>query len=158
MVKFLKHIELAVKEYDKKGLSISPISEEDGLIIMLLIEVFKKIEYFDLLYILEKYKAIPDKNIIILLSDFIQNGTSPNKEFIQIRDKSINISYIQSITEIDSYDVDKRRIVYKLIINEDNTEKLLFSNVEIEFDSEGQRTKELKNLKEKLKYYKIKFI
>lgn len=152
-----KHLKAASDRY-KLIAPITSISEKDTNVIALLIDIFEKIYYFELSSILKNWKKIPDDEIIQLLQLWLQEGSIPNKTLIKLGDKEINIQYLQSISSIDSYDNKKMCPIFKIIINQDETEKLLFSNIEIVFYSDKERKKELDDFKEKTKYLKIRFI
>jgi hypothetical protein len=153
-----KHLKEANKNYGLDYESIAPISENDAIIISSLKEIFHLIEYYELEDILNNYKKNTDAITIDLLNNFIKNGAYANKTLVLVKDKLINVHFLQSISLRDEYSTQKRAMIYKLIINEDDTERVLFANTEVVFESEKLRIKTLNDLKEKLKYFKVKFI
>lgn len=139
----------------KKG----EISETDAGIIVFLVDIFDKTYYYELRDILKEYKGkYSDEEILFLLQEWLRNGSVPSKVLIKLGDRELNAQFIQTITLIDSYDTDKKCPLYKILINQDESDKLLMSNMEILFYSKNKRKKELDIFKEKTKYLKIKYI
>lgn len=143
----------------KKAVKKEIISEVDASIIACLIEIFNKIFYFDLRDIFREYKgSLSDETVYSLLLKWFEEGNIPDKILVKLGDIEIPIRYIQTIRLVDSYDSNKQCPIYKVIINQDESDKLLFSNTEIDFYSKKKREKELVEFKEKTKYLGIKYI
>lgn len=142
-----------LKEAIDKG-----FTKEDAQIISCLVEIFDLIHYYDLKKILDNYKRIPDEDILNLLRRWIEEGPVDSKVLIKFGDKEINTYFLQTITYLDSYDNFKKCPIYKVIFNQDESEKLLMSNTEVVFYSQEQRDKEIRIFKKKTKYLKIKYI
>lgn len=153
-----KHLQDAVENNQNDSASIAPISETDAKIINTLINIFGFIYYEELREIFEDYKKVPDEETLYKLRLWIQNGPSARKVMIKLGDKEFNIQFLQSISLIDSYDSTNQCPVYKIIINKDESEKLLFANTEIVFYSRSKRDQELSEFKEKTKFIQIKYI
>jgi hypothetical protein len=154
----LKYLQDIVEQNKNDLASIAPIAEFDAKIIEKLIHIFGLTYYYDVQQILKQWKQEPDEKILYLLDLWIQSGSVPNKILVKLGDVEINIQYLQSITLVDSYDTKSSCPVYKIIINKDESEKLLFANTEIIFFSDGKRKKALDDFKEKTKYLKIKYL
>jgi hypothetical protein len=153
-----KHLEKAVSENQNDSASISPISEIDANIIMELINVFQLIYYSEISDILDKWKLEGDEIILHKIRYWISQGPAATKIMIKLGDQEFNIQFFQSISLIDSYDNNMHVPIYKIIVNKDDTEKLLFCNLEITFYSYEEREKALNEFKEKTKFLKIKYL
>jgi hypothetical protein len=153
-----KYLEDIVEQNQNEPAFIAPICEFDAKIIQKLEHIFKLTHYYELSYIIEQWKQQPDEKILYLLDQWIQDGSVPNKTLMKLGDVEINMQYLQSITLVDSYDTKNSRPLYKIIINKDESEKLLFANTEVVFLSENKRRNALEKFKEKTKYLKIRFI
>jgi hypothetical protein len=153
-----KHLEEAVDRFDIEPSSKAPISEIDAKIIDSLVDIFGLIYYKDLSKILDKWKDNPDEEILHKLQYWIETGPIASKTIIQLGDKEFNLDFFQSVSLMNSYDNNKRCPVFKIIVNKDDSEKLLFANTEIVFYSEEDRERALEDFKERTKYLKIKFI
>lgn len=152
------HLKKAVERFESESSSVAPICETDAKIIDALIDIFEKIFYFDLKSIFLKYKDRPDEEILYSLQMWLKNGSAASKTIIKLGNEELNLQFFQSISLFDSYDTKMKCPVYKIIINKDETEKLLFANHEIVFYSEEQREEALEEFKEKTKYLQIRYI
>lgn len=145
-----------------KGKYISQKIDNINLeIIQELIYSIKTINQDLLASILEKYKTIPDIEILNLLREFNSeydisyNPTEENEEsfkpkLIRIKEDLYNVKFILSIKKDQYYSTRKSMLEHRIILNEDPTNKLMYSNSVFTFDSEEQRNKEFNILSKKL--------
>lgn len=152
------YLQQIVEQNQNEPVSIAPVCESDAKIIQKLEHIFKLTHYYELSEIIEQWKQQPDEQVLYLLDQWIQSGAVPNKILVKLGDVEINVKYLQSITLVDSYDTKNSRPVFKIIINKDESEKMLFSNVEITFLSDNKRRNAIEKFKEKTKYLKLKFL
>lgn len=155
---FTPSIEKAVESYDIEYDVVAPISENDAKIFVLLKEIFRLIDRNDVVNILKFFKDKSDQEILYKLEEWIKEPSLSHKIMIEIENKFFNVAFLSSITCRDEYDTNKNKIIYKIILNEDESEKLLFCNTEIVFTTCKKRDECIVKLKSKLKYHGIKFI
>jgi hypothetical protein len=152
------HLKKAVERFEIESSSIAPICEVDAKIIDALIDIFSKIYYYDLKKVFDEYKKVPDEETLYKLKMWLQNGSAASKMIIKLGEEELNLQFFQSISLVDSYDTKMRCPIYKIIINRDETEKMLFSNHEVVFYTEKSRDEALKDFKERTKYLQIRYI
>lgn len=153
-----KYLQDIVEQNQNEPSSVAPIAEIDAKIIQKLEHIFELTYYYELSEIIRQWKQEPDEQVLYLLDQWIQSGSVPDKILVKLGDIEINTRYLQTISLVDSYDTKNSRPIYKIIINKDESDKLLFANTEIIFLSDNKRRSALEKFKEKVKYLKIKFL
>jgi len=164
----LSNFKTAVKADSRDLKPIMPISKVDGDILSELIAALDISGEKLLVSILEKYKQIPDVNFLKMLQKFnvnfepmveIDKENPPFKIMINInKELFFDVRLINSIRKVDGYDDKENQPIYKLLINEDPSDKTIYCNTYIKFVSESQREMEWGTLKKKLERYNILFI
>jgi hypothetical protein len=153
-----KHLQKAVEQNKNESASIAPIAQFDAEIIDTIVEICRKIYYPEIATILNKWKQEGDEIILHKLKFFLQEGSAASKIIVGLGDKELNIQFFQSISLINSYDNNKHVPIYKIIINEDSTDKMLFCNLEVVYYSEEKRQIALDDFKERTKFLHIKYL
>ena len=154
-----EHLEKIVEKDNRQYKDIMPISEMEAEIVTEIIDIFDKIGYGDVAEIMRKFKLQSDSEVFQELLLWNQNGGGIAKKIlVNIKDLSIDVYLVKTISLKDSYDHSKAMPIYKIIINEDSTDRSPYCNQEVVCYSLKERDKLLEELKEKLKYFRIKFI
>jgi len=169
------HLKKASEEYKvKKSRKIHPISNVDCEIVEQLITVFDNLQQEKLVGIFSEYKMFSDDEILKNLVRF-NNNFDISKETEQISsDKtvkkfpryfvnvnnsiSIEVRSLVNFVRCEKYDYNSNEIVYQLIINKDDTNKLLVSNIIIDFKSSDEREQEFNRLQRLLSEFNIVFL
>lgn len=159
------HLEQAYKRDKRKTKAlISPISKVDAEIIDNIVLIVDKLQLRDLSFILNQYKEISDKEILEQLVEFtndieeVKDKETFLKELIEVRDIILPAYQIRSMKKLTSYDNIRNMTQFQIIINEDETERILFHNTIISFDTEESRDREYKLIKNKLKKIGVTFL
>jgi hypothetical protein len=109
-----------------------------------------------LIGIVEKIGKIPDEEVVKLLQQFNidyeppidEEDSNGKKKFIFINGDLFNSFFITLIQKREFYENNK--MVYKLLINEDKSDKVIYANTLIKFESLAQRDKEFAIITKKL--------
>lgn len=142
---------------------INNISETDAEIIQEIIEFSKKIDQVELTDKLEKWKRDSDVNvrdslISLNVSFDSEEGNKKSRKFIDIKDESFEVKYLERITKEDTYCYMRNQTVYNIIINRSENLKTYYSNSIIEFNDLEERDSQYNIIKDKLKPFGIMFI
>lgn len=151
--------------------------KEENLIILELVEALKNCNEDLLAEIMLKFRLIPNKQLLILLKQFIidydpnikeieeENGLPegsknfiiPKRKFIKINNEFIiELKFLNRADKDDTY---KNGIMnYRIIINKDSEEKMFYANSIINFPSEESRNLEFAKILKKMKFNDIVFI
>jgi len=147
-----KHLESAVsRDTRKQEFKIMPISKIDGEIWQELLIAIGRSGNQELFDIINRYKLVADKDIAEDLLAYNTNNPEIGEEedhklkfpptpILSIKDIQIQIYHILKLSQHDRYDNNVGGMVYDLIINEDISNKVIFSNTTITyFTAESRR-------------------
>lgn len=154
-----KHLKIATDDYVQEPIDgIRPISAIDAEIIETLIRIAGGINNKDLKRALERWKVVPDVDVLDELNGIedsldATSATRNSIDYITIGSFTIKVQMLASIEPFDDYDYKKNRPVYKIILNRDERSKIVFANAEIEFSSAEERRLTIERLRDRLREF-----
>lgn len=154
-----KHLKTAKDDYIQDPIDgIRPISAVDAEIIETLIRIAGGINNRDLKQALERWKAVPDVDVLDELNGIedsldTTSATSNTVDYITIGSFTIKVQMLASVEPFDDYDFKKKKPIYKIILNRDERSKIVFANAEIEFSSAEERRLAIERLRERLREF-----
>lgn len=166
------NLQKASKADRRKQIDIMPVSKTDAQIISEIVYALKNINEVSLTNILERWKAIPDQHLFEELRRFNLNFTptlkapptgeeegetkTPEQWIIIDKDNYFKIRFLISIKKDSIYGESGFR--FRLLINEDQNNRLIYSNTIISFPSQQARDTEFGLLKKKMEQLDIVFL
>jgi len=141
---------------------INQLSKADAAIISVLFEIMIKMGLDqDIEKLLNDYKRIPDKEILLFLNNYNDLLLPRNKvALINIKNQFIGkVDWMESFIRSNYYDYKNNKLVHTLTINKTDNVRVPYANTQIIFLSEEELEREFKDIQQKLsKYSNITFI
>lgn len=156
---------------ERKIEDIMPISIIDGRILSEIVYAIENRSLNTLSEILKKYKTIPDSQIWRMLQEF-NVDFDPNLEvdeeleklniyyisFKGMEPRDLKLNLISSISKVDRYNHSLGKTDYSIIVNEDPTDKLFYSNTIINYYTLQQREYDYNRIKDLMQTKNIVFL